>query len=132
MDTQRLAHLLRESFAPILNSESIDVRTDPERQGVTVATEEWKVKIHGWPERPVALVELTDAGLTETIPGRREEVMAYEIDEAFAYVDLQTGGRVRQSLLAADNEASADLAQTMAEIQQRFVASGVEVVPVTA
>ncbi len=132
MDTTRLAELLREAFGPVFGSEEIDIRSSDRGDELMVVDEAWTVHIEGWPDHPVAIVAIKqELEPPFTLHESREEVMAYEIDEAFAYVDAQVEGALTTALKASGDPLSLDLLEAMAAHRTRFFESGVEIAEVS-
>lgn len=132
MDTRRLGELLQRAFDPILGGEEIDILPNEAGNELEVMDTTWIVRITGWPEQPVATVSISQLlGALYTLHDSREEQMAYEVDEAFAYVDRQVGGALITALGASADALSLDLADAIAEHQARFAESRVEIVQVT-
>lgn len=121
MDTTRLAELLRQSFEPVLGSEDIDLLPSEAGDALDIVTEDWTLLLEGWPDQPVATVS------TDPSAASRDEVMAYEIDEAFAYVDAQVDGALTTALKASGDPVSLDLLEAMAVHKQRFLDSHVQI-----
>lgn len=131
MDARRLAELLREAFRPVFGSEEIDVLPNDGGDELEVVTAAWTVRVEGWPAQPVATVAIgRELDPPYTPHDSREEVMANEIDEAFAYVDEQASGALTTALKASGDPLSLDLLEAMAEHKQRFAESKVEITTV--
>ena len=128
MDTKRLAELLREAFHPIFGAEEIDVLPSDAGDELDIVDGAWTVHVEGWPDQPVATVAIDrELDPPYTLHDSREEVMAYEIDEAFAYVDEQVSGALTTALKASGDPLSLDLLESMAAHRQRFLDSGLEI-----
>lgn len=89
---------------------------------ISVVAPAWSVLLKDWSCEPVARVILRERVDRLDADAEREDVMGYEIDEAFAYADMHLDRRISAALHAAGDPLSMSLANTVSKISARLPA----------
>lgn len=110
----RLAAIVREALADLIDSGDIDVVLSDDGQEIDVFGDEWTVHLEGWPSSPSAFAAIDDEPDDPAdIPAARAGIFDGPVHAALQDLDRRLDGTLRTALVASGDPLSMDLATAL-------------------